>query len=212
VLFGIPWTGKFCVVTRSGELPARFAEQNVDERVACFRFIVIVRVRRTDIGSLRGSDFLAQRRDFGFQLGAFGLAGEAFLFFLFARADGLDETRGCFLKLGQCRGGHCGIAWQHVGGEGQRWVGLNPARIGVSEPIADVKQLAETRDGTAEGDRTGFVRGLIAEVLDDSRFGNQRWTEQFLERRLVETCRERGLEGVLQRAFMAIEPIDDGLE
>src|SRR5437667_433039 len=60
--------------------------------------------------------------------------------------------------------------------------------------------------------RTRFMRGLVAEVFDEARLGDQGRANKFLKRRLMNACRESRLERVLQRAFVAIEPVDDSLE
>src|SRR6185437_15409988 len=45
-----------------------------------------------------------------------------------------------------------------------------------------------------------------------ARLGDERWPYKLLECRLVDTRGERRLERILQRAFMAIEPVDDALQ
>ena len=89
---------------------------------------------------------------------------------------------------------------------------LRAACVGAGEPIGDVEQLAQARDCAVEADAARLVGRLVAKILDDARLGDQRGTKHLLKCRLVDAGRERGFERILQRPFVAIEPVDDCLQ
>ena len=71
------------------EVPAGFLQQQVDESVACRRFVVIMRVGDRRVGLLRGRDLGSQFGNLGFERGALRLAREPLLLRLLARLDAL---------------------------------------------------------------------------------------------------------------------------
>ena len=115
----------FRVMARLDEGPAGFREQEVDEGVARGRFIVVVRVRRLGVGRLRRGHLRLQRLDLGIELLALGLRGEALLFGVLARFDGLGEAAGDLLQLRELGDGDRRRLRQGVGRESEFGVGLS---------------------------------------------------------------------------------------
>ena len=92
-------------VLRLVERPPRFLKQQIDEGVACCRFVVVVGVNDGRVGGLRSSDFNPKGRELGFKGRALRLTGETLLFGFRERPGAFLELAGSFLKLSQRRRG-----------------------------------------------------------------------------------------------------------
>lgn len=164
------------------------------------------------IGGLGLRDVGAQRRNLGFELCPLGFANEALGFRFLPRLHGIGKPPGGLLELGQrlCR--NRGVQGQSLRRKLDHGIGLGALSVSAHQPVGNMKQLADGRDRVSGRNGLGFMGGLVAEVLDDARLGDERRAEELLEGCFVDASGERPLVRVVQARFAAVEPIDDRLQ
>ena len=179
--------------------------------VAGLGLAVVVGVGDRLVCGLGGGDLGLQRLDLGFERGAAFLADAPRGFGGVARLDRLLEAAGDLLQLRERRRRHLRDARQRFDAEGGIGRRLRPARIGAREPIGDVEEFAQAACGLS-GRHRFAVRGGVAGVLHEARLDRERAADQRLEARLGEQRGERRVVRVFQRAIVAVEPADGGLQ
>ncbi len=187
------------------ECPACFFEQEVDESIAGFGFVVVVVVRDLDL--LGGGDLGAEGGKFGLEIGVGGVRlAEGVVFGAELVGEGLD--------LGDRLGGDRGSFGEGVGLKfelGGGFVG-GAESVVVAEPVADVEEFLEGGDRLLGGDRFVAVDGVVAEATDEVAFGVEGGSDQAFEAGFKEEGGEVGFVGEGEPIVAFKEPVDGGFE
>ena len=79
-------------------------------------------------------------------------------------------------------------------------------RVGAGEPEAEVEQLAHRCQRVKLADRPGAMHGLIAQVFEELRLGENRLADCLPKAGLVDECAQMILIRECERAVVLVEP------
>ena len=177
---GVVWhprDGIFGVGAFAGERPTGFFQEQVDKVVAGFGFGIIVLVGSGGVFGFDAGDLGAETLEFGVKTCLLGQeSGEVFVAFAELGFEALELFGG--LGCPRTRTTRRDRPYlKQVGVERESVGGFLAARIGASEPKAEMEQLADDGERVELADGFVAVDGLVAEFFDEARFGENGWAD-----------------------------------
>ena len=182
---------------RGGGVPAGFAQIEVDEAVAGGGFVVVVRVRLGGVAGAGLGHFRPQALQFAVQVAALGQD-----FRQLAVAGTQFDFQFLQLRPGLLRDG--GGVGQFSLVEGQPVRRLGALGVGADQPEADMVQFLQRGQRIVLAERFLAVHGLIAEVLQQPRLGEDGGADGGAEGGIVDQGSKIVLIGQNQRAVVFV--------